>query len=168
MNKQEILDEIATLKERLNNLEKQYDFFNSPYKRWRAERGGGYYLISAVGSIRYDNENEAIVDGLHYDIGNYFKTEKEAEFEVERLKVIAELKEYATPVNEFDWNNSLEKKYTILLESDEVRVDYFISCQTSDLYFKTKEQAKNAIESVGEDRIIKYYFRRGETNGNSN
>ncbi len=168
MNRQEILEEIAELKERLDSLEKKYDSFNPPNKRWRAKQGDGYYLISAVGSIRYDKENEAAIDGLHYDIGNYFKTEEEAEFEIERLKVIAELRDWATLPSEFNWDDCYDKKYMILLESDEVKVGFYALHQSSDLYFKTKEQALSAIEAVGEERIIKYYFRRGENNGDTN
>ena len=35
MDKQEILNEIAELKERLNGLEKMYDSLTPPNKRWR-------------------------------------------------------------------------------------------------------------------------------------
>ena len=164
MNKQEILAEMAELKERLNKLEKMYDSFNPPNKRWRAKQGDGYYLISAVGSIHYYNENEATMDGLHYDIGNYFKTEKEAEFEIERLKVIAELKEWATPISEFDWKDYTQEKYVIILENNYLRADFFYSLQICGLYFESREIAEYAIKAVGEERIIKYYFRRGENN----
>ena len=168
MNRQEILADIEALKERLNKLEKMYDSLTTPNKRWRAKKDDDYYFISAEGSAYLDRENEVIVDGLHYDIGNYFKTEEEAKFEVERLKVIAELKEWATPISEFNWNDNTQKKYVIILENNYLRVDFFCSLQTCDLYFESREIAENAIEAVGKERIIKYYFRRGENNADSN
>lgn len=171
MNKQEILEEIATLKEKLNNLEKMYDSLTLPNKRWRAEVGEDYYFISA--GLCLDRERSTSTDNARYELGNYFETREQAEFEAERLKVIAELREYATPVNEFNWSNDFENKYEINVENNKegnisLIVDDWHTYQFSDLYFASEELAKNAIESVGEDRIIKYYFRRGEKNGISN
>lgn len=160
MNREEILEEISELKERLNNLEKQYDSITLPNKRWSAEIGCSYYYITARGLVEAKTEAGLDLDNSRYEFGNYFRTREQAEFEAERLKVITELREWATPANEFDWDNSEERKYTILLESNEVRVDFFSMYQSSDLYFKTKEQAEEAIRAVGKDRITKYYFRR--------
>ena len=167
MNRQEILDEIAVLKERLNKLEKMYDSLTPPNKRWRAEGGECYCYIGTDGMIYWNTEGKWDTDSIRYKFGNYFKTGEEAKFEIERLKVIAELREWATPAKTFDWDVCYDIKYMIILESNEVKVDYFTTFQSSDLYFKTREQAENAIEAVGRERLIKYYFRRGENNANS-
>lgn len=158
MNKQEILTEIEELKERLNSLEKMYNSVSD--KRWRGDKDDDYYFISALGTVYRDTENVKAVDNARYDIGNYFQTKEEAEFEAERLKVVTELREWATPISEFNWNDAAEKKYVILLELDEVKVDSFALYQISDLFFKTKEQAESAIRTVGKERILKYYFKR--------
>ena len=170
MNKQDILEEMAELKDRLNKLEKMYDSLTPPNKRWRAEKDDVYYFITTGGKLSCDTENVVDLDDLRYAIGNYFKTEGEAEFEVERLKVIAELKEWATPVNDFDWHDDKQNKYILAFNdclTDPLTVDFYYTNQVSDLCFQSEEVAKSAIESVGEDRIIKYYFRRGEINGNN-
>lgn len=163
MNKQEILNEIIELRGRLNDLEKIYNSLVPPSERWRGDKDDKYYFISAVGSIRFDTETEEGVDDSRYDIGNYFQGYEDAEFEAERLKVIASLREWATPVDDFDWNNN-NKKYILEVrtkgEECFLAIDYDYVYQLSDLYFKTKEQAESAIKAVGEDRIIKYYFRR--------
>ena len=44
--------------------------------------------------------------------------------------------------------------------NNEGEVGFYYTNQVSDLYFESEEIAKRAIESIGEDRIIKYYFRR--------
>jgi hypothetical protein len=165
MNKQEILAEITELKDRLNKLEKMYDSSTLPNKRWSAEIGYSYYYITASGLIESKTEAGLALDNSRYEFGNYFRTEEEAEFEIERLKVIAELKEWATPISEFNWVDSNERKYTLEIKSTEENIHltvafYYGSIQTSDLCFQSEEVAKSAIESVGEDRIIKYYFRR--------
>lgn len=179
MNRQEVLEKIAELKdrlnnqekitielkERLNNLEKQYEALTPSNKKWRAKKDDDYYFIRAEGTVCFDRENEAIVDNSRYDTGNYFKTREEAEFEAERLKVIAELREFATPISEFDWNDPREDKYVLEFQTEEgnnfLMIDCWHTCQFSDLCFESEEAAKAAIESIGEDRIIKYYFRRG-------
>lgn len=168
MNRQEILEEITELKERLNKLEKMVDSSTLPNKRWRAKKDDEYYFIGTAGSINHDTENVVALDDLRYAIGNYFKTEEQAEFEVERLKVIAELREWATPISEFNCEDSRKKKYVIVNinkgENSYLAVDFFYTNQVCDLCFQSEEVAKSAIESVGEDRIIKYFFRRGENN----
>ena len=160
MNKQEILEEIAELKERLNNLEKEYDSLTPPNKRWRANKGNYYYYIKETGEIGCNTEDEMYGDNLCYTIGNYFKTREEAKFESERLKVIIELREWAIPAdNDFSWKTDIIK-YIIALSEDIVSVGKYYSYQPSDLVFASEEMAKNAIEAVGEERILKYYFRR--------
>lgn len=163
MNKQEIENKIQDMERELEELKeelKQKEFLPLPNKRWRGVTDDKYYYIGVEGAIRSCTEDAHVIDGLRYDFGNYFRTEEEARFEVERLKVIAELREYATSANDFDWKDSYNKKYMIVLESDEVKADYFCSCQTSDLYFKSKEQAEDAIRAIGRERLVKYYFRR--------
>lgn len=162
MNKQEILDEIAELKERLNSLEKMYNSLTPPNKRWRAKKGDCYYYMNHAGAICSDTEGEQIKDTHRYRIGNYFETVYDADFERERLKVIAELREWATPADDFDFtfNTNEIKKYIIVLESDKITVEKYYAYQPSELCFISREMATNAINAVGEERIIKYYFRK--------
>lgn len=160
MNRQEILTEIAELKEKLNNLEKMYASLTPSNKRWRAEIGDDYCYIENEGSICADSEHGHTVDTSRYIIGNYFETKEEAEFELERLKVIAELKEWATPADNFDWK-SLNTKYIMVCNPDrKIVIDFYTSYQFSDLCFMSREVAENAIKAVGKERIVKYYFRR--------
>lgn len=142
-----------------------YDSLTPPNKRWRAKKGDYYYFIVLGGTVRVAKEEEEELDNQRYTISNYFKTREEAEFEVERLKVIAELREWATPVDEFDWSNATENKYHIHLKNDTAEkfwlvVDAWGKYQFSDLAFASEKIAREAIEAVGEERIIKYYFRR--------
>ena len=169
MNSQDILKEMEELRERLDSLEKLYDSLTSPNKRWRANKGGFYYCISDDywDLVETDREDNSVIDDLRYIIGNYFETRKEAEFEVKRLKVISELKEWTTPINDFDWNNMDVQKYFISLKLDKIMINSFSTYQVSDLVFASREAAKKAIETIGENRIIKYYFRRGEKNADS-
>lgn len=58
------------------------DVVNEKYgipKRWRAERGEKYFLVSASGLIEFRIETDGPYDNLKYNLGNYFKTKEEAE-----------------------------------------------------------------------------------------
>lgn len=81
-------------------------------KIWKPKYDEGYYASDSSGAVLETTWNTEI-DEQMYDIGNCFKTKKEAEFEVERLKVIAELKRYAQEHNEceVDWSNANQFKY---------------------------------------------------------
>lgn len=142
-----------------------YDSLTPPNKRWRAKKGDYYYFIVLGGTVRVVKEEEEELDNQRYAISNYFKTEEEAEFEVERLKVIAELREWATPVDEFNWGNENECKCVLQIKNFNdgncwLIIDVLQRYQFSDLVFASEKIAREAIEAVGEERIIKYYFRR--------
>ena len=97
-------------------------------------------------------------DEKRLSIGNAFHTKKEAEFALEKLKVIHELKQFAEPKNAvWDFN---EYHYVICYDCTGDRIDYNCSPidKYSDITFATEEMARKAVKAVGEDRIKKYYF----------
>lgn len=83
-------------------------------KVWKPECDKNYWIINGfrVVNSSWDNDN---VDYRRYEIGNCFKTEKEAKFALEKLKVETELRRFAEENNEceIDWIASLEDKFTI-------------------------------------------------------
>lgn len=91
-------------------------------------------------------------------IGNAFHTKKEAEFALEKLKVIHELKQFAEPKNAV-WNFG-EYHHVIYYDCTNMVIDYNYSIINKyvDITFATEEMARKAVEAVGEDRIKKYYF----------
>ena len=129
-------------------------------KRWRAEENGTYYFINPYLDTMQDIEKYANVDNQCYKIGNYFKTKEEAEFEKEKILVYQELKDYALEHNEceFDWSNKYQYKY-YLFYNVRVSVGFNnISRYPCKIYFTSREIARDAINSIGEDRIKKYIF----------
>lgn len=85
-------------------------------------------------------------------------TKEEAEFALERLKVIHELKQFAEPKNTV-WDFT-EYHYIICYDYTGDRINYGCSSimKYFDINFATEEMARKAVEAVGEDRIKKYYF----------
>ena len=132
-------------------------------KRWRGEKNDHYYFITNSGMIAEDFKNESAYDKHLYQLGNYFKTKEEAEFELNRRLVYQELKDYALEHNkiDIDWYDTEKCKWSI-------RYDYYRDCFTvsswwyyqelGQIYFSSQDIALDAIKVVGRDRIKKYLF----------
>lgn len=135
----------------------------SPKKRWRGERNNHYYFISGAGGIGKGREDKVAYDSNRYQLGNYFKTKEEAEFELNRRLVYQELKDYALEHNEmgFDWKNSEQEKWVISYDNQIECLVCRYRCALSDIgqiYFSSCKIAQEAVKTVGEDRIKKYLF----------
>lgn len=69
-----------------SDLEKFIDYINKKYrKRWRAEENRKYYYINSVDNIYATIEEKYDLDNERYELGNYFKTEKDAQKVKEEL-----------------------------------------------------------------------------------
>ena len=131
---------------------------------WKPKVGESYWSIrpwsGAVRTCYYDYK----VDGFAVSMGLCFQTEEQAEFMVKKLKVIHELEKFAFENNEkeIDWNDVNQTKYYLgMFQSDKIIAVFstYKWCYTTfNIYFTSKEIAKKAIETIGEDRIKKYYF----------
>lgn len=77
-------DEANKIKQKVKELNNKYGI----EERWRAERGRSYYYIDdeckAFGTYDY-RCNE---DNIRYELGNYFRTEEDAEKALEKIKQI--------------------------------------------------------------------------------
>ncbi len=130
----------------------------------KPKKGDRYYYIYHTGFIFYCGYSEDNMDRAIINIGNCFKTEEDAKYMVEKLKVIHELQKFANENNEkeIDWKNKTQYKYYLVYdtEDEELYVDYAVYCKREPLniYFTSSKIAKRAIEEIGEDRIKKYYF----------
>ena len=132
-------------------------------KRWRGERNNHYYFISDAGEIKKGREDKVAYDSSRYQLGNYFKTKEEAEFELNKRLVYQELKDYALEHNEMgiDWKKSEQEKWVISYDNQFKCLRYRIRYTLSDIgqiYFSSCEIAREAVKAIGEDRIEKYLF----------
>lgn len=141
----------------------------NPKKRWRAKKYTHYYSLLNSGEIWQETEGNHRNDNYRYRTGNYFKTREEAEFEREKCLVYQELKNYAIEHNEgkIDWNNAKQYKYYIYCYKGGIYIDNnnIIMC-LGQIYFTSIEIARNAINTIGEDRIKKYLFGLSNMNNN--
>lgn len=132
-------------------------------QEWRPQYGEKYWI---VGSNSVDVYMEVWHDGngdlLRYGIGNCFKSIEEAKFALEKLKVLAELRRFAKENNPPDFNimcEVTEKWYLYMSIRDmKVKKTSLYYCLPSEITFATATLADKAINTIGEDRLIKYYF----------
>ena len=127
---------------------------------FRPHFGEQYFYINERGEVDSLYNHNLKYDKMCYLIGNYFKTEEEAEFEGERLKVNAELKRMAKAWNtcEIDWEDEQQLKYYLRYSSEGISWASTSLLQTGTIYFTDKEACKAAIAFIGEERLKKYYF----------
>ena len=67
--------EFKSIKERVDKLNEKYGI----QKRWRAEQKKGYFYIHSNGLVDETMESYKTMDNQRYELGNYFRTEEEAQ-----------------------------------------------------------------------------------------
>lgn len=131
---------------------------NNKQCRWKPEVKEEYYNILGGSRIQINTNNNSIYDNGSISIGNKFKTREEAEFVLEKLKVIEELRQFEEPKDR-EWNNN---NCHFHIHYDTVVKTITIGCcsriKSNNIYFESREIAEQAIKSVGEDRIKKYFL----------
>ena len=140
---------LETLKRELEELKMKKE--NEP---WKPKDGDKYWLISHNGYVVQVRWMGDEAEDDIYAIGNVFKTREEAEFRIEQLTVEAELRRFARP---FDRD---EENWVINYDVDDnaIIVFRYHTVQCVNIHFASKEIAQKAIDTVGADRIKKYYF----------
>ena len=157
------MDNLST--DERNTLLKLIEKANKPKgKVWKPEIGERYYCIrcDTWNMINSYNWNDDSYDKRCYEIGNCFRTKEEAKFALEKQKVITELKRFALENNEceLDWNDYTTNKCCLYYNrrKSEINVSCNIFSQAAVIYFSSEKIAKEAIKTIGENRLKKYYF----------
>lgn len=131
-------------------------------KVWKPSLGDLYYYINSNGDIKLSYYNTRSIDKRC--IGNFFKTDDEADHMVEKLKVIKELQDFAIENRdeEIDWYDKEQDKWAICYDIEDKEIAYEsgkkIKSVPFNVYFATEQDCERAIKTIGEDRIKKYYF----------
>lgn len=140
---EELEKELLELKEQ---VKEQQEFPQSGERYWYSNGGG------MVNSCFWKSEQ---FDLNRYKIGNMFKTEKGAEFAVEKLKVEAELRKLS---DSWDLENT-QYTFSFDWECGEFKVEYPDYNQyPNSYYFYSIDDLQQTIKTVGKGRIKKYLF----------
>lgn len=148
---QEIKDLIEKIQQKITDIEDN----NKEDEDW-IKRDVSYYYINENGLIIKDFFNYDPDDFSRFDIGNIFRTEKEARSAVEKLKVIQELKQMTGPLR------TGKSHYLIQYDSMHDRLISVLYTERvvayGNFYFYDEAELYKAIDRIGEDRIKKYLF----------
>lgn len=128
-------------------------------KDWQPGAGELYYLILTHGFIDYTiYDSDSRVDNERLSFGNCFKTREEAQHMAEKIKIINKLRELSnTKFNEDD-----DRHYMIAYCKDDGELVsdfcYGLNSIPFNVFFKTREDCENAIDTIGVENLKKYYF----------
>ena len=100
-------------------------------------------------------------------IGLITLTEEELKFKIENMKVYEELKRFAKEFTDEEWHKYSIYKYYLYVNyvfsgEKTICIGESYLHKNSGLYFESKEKVREAIESIGEERIKKYYLGVGK------
>ena len=148
-----VQDEIKALKERIAELEEQAKDELFP------QEGDDYCYTTMLGRVCHGSWDNLNSETSMLELGNIYRTEEEAEFDVEKKKVESELRKFSRP-----FEPTVDNYYIVF----NTKTGYlgagsrgYITSQGV-IYFESEEKVQQAIKSVGEDRIKKYIFGVGE------
>lgn len=127
-------------------------------RNWQPKQSEIYYSILANGSIdytTYDSNNR--IDKQRLSSGNCFKTGEEAQYMLEKIKIINKLRELSNikcseNKNKYFIYYNFRENRVLCGETNLCKLSPFEAC------FKTAEECKEAIKTIGEDNLKKYYF----------
>ena len=117
--------------------------------------GDEYWVVSGNGEISRQQWDDYPCDKIALENNAIFKTQEEAEFEAERLKVLRSLEKLGREFKPYHSN------YMIIFSHEGgLKINGYRTTAVSygKYYFDNVEEAKQAIEKIGKDRIKKYLF----------
>lgn len=170
MNNSELMQEVENLKSRIEELEKELEKVgNEDEEKYPAE-GTTIYFLNAFGSVAWDSwggwirEDSSKCMKLLFDSGRIFLTEEAAEEFAEVQRVEDELFALADDRNK--WDEHLPHYYLFYdYDSQLCNITYVWYMKKSIPYFASEESAKKAVETVGEERVIKWLtYKRARGN----
>lgn len=165
MNEQITIHLDNLTEEEREQFKKLLEKVNKENRVWKPEDREKYYYIDGYSCVVEDTWEGLEVDIDRFDIGNAFKTKEEAKIALERARVKTELQRYALEHNETlreKWDREgTYQHYSIVFDNEKKKIatiDAYFLQEESTTYFTSREIAYNAIEAVGEERILKYIF----------
>lgn len=155
---EELLKELEEAKQKIAEIEKKIEEKKAETGRWKLQEGDIYWFINDTGQAIKDRWTNHPYDRGRYAIGNCYQTKEECEFAIEKLKVIAELKEYEEPKNSVWDEKSVHYYIYYNYFIEKVDIGWVQMAKQNEIYFESREKVQQALDAVGEQRIKKYYL----------
>lgn len=153
----ELEAELEESKKELAALKENY-ISDEAEGRWIPREGELYYTICAIGEVNAQHFNGDL-DLDMWNIGNCFKTLREAEFMIEKLKVYAQLRKYTESKDRYWGNGTIHYCLSYDYYTDEIFISSYETISTGcNFYFGTKDAAEAAIKAIGAEKLKTYLF----------
>ena len=146
--------------EKFNILESDWFEETTKCKRWRAKLGETYYYLDSDGGVCDDEEQCFPLDDRCFSIGNYFKTEEEAQKAAEWLKAFTILRD-DTKGFKPDWKDGGQLRWGVEYNYDTNRLSVYLTfgIQCGVIYFASRDDAEESIKT--HERQWRTFFNCG-------
>lgn len=138
---------LEEIKKKYEELGKEIELLEKKGSYWKPKAYDTYYSINGLGGVYTTECFEDSVNKEHFDNFNFYKTKEEAEHASERMKIFRQLDKLA------DGGNC----YLFFSRGNIVKY-YNEHTKGTPHTFSSEEKAQRAINIIGEDRLLKYYF----------
>lgn len=151
---------LEAIKQKQSELEAMIKAYEEQQEEAEFPKKGECYYCITSGGIKLYRCNDSWYDHYHIARGLFGKTKKEAEFKEECLKVFAEL-ERCGGVFRTKMNNGCE--FYLRLETYQPELNVGVKRWSNrgfapNMWFPTEETAQKALDTIGEERLLKYWF----------
>lgn len=160
MNKTQLQQKIVDMEKQLAELKKELEKKDKGI--WEPKENEKYWTICDNGDVYSYNVGPDEDDEVFFKIGNYFKTQEEAEKMANYLKYTNLLRKYVEEHSEpLDWENNKQVKRYLWYnhERKEIDIGSDWARQQGTIHASSEEVLREAIEFVGEENLKKYVFQ---------
>lgn len=150
-----------TLEKNPEILKDWFEVAPEEYKRWRAGNNGKYWYLDGYGSVDYCYEDIGDEEDNSYDIGNYFRTEEEAEVYKEYLLARQVLLDDAEGGKCIEYGKNWHAYYDTITKTYHPvhSISYFYP---GIIYFRTEEALEKSLKEHEEQWKTVRKYEMGE------
>ena len=159
---QELEQNISSIKEELSKLEEKLKTFKLRVGRQMPEKGDIYYFLGgARTSVFEDKWANDSSDQQRFYLYNYFKTNEEAQRDIDRRLIRAKLNEIANRLNGgqvIQWNSAIQRKYYLNLDTGVSLILSFslIDKMEGTTYCLSEDFLDLVVDEIGEQELFDY------------
>ena len=145
--------------EQLNSIKKQIEVFEKENEKPKdvIDYENGWTINPLSGATSIYNYVGEIVECL-YALGLYRDTKEECEKLLKKMKIEHRLRQWAKMCKDkVNWSDGEQEKYYVYYGGT-IKIDYYNTVRSNEIYFTDKSILQKAIEDIGEQKLIDEYF----------
>lgn len=125
---------------------------------WRPRTTDKYWLVNTFGQVDFDFWDGGCIDNARYELGNCYRTEKEAEHAKKVQIARTKIKRSSNFVP--DWDNKCQEKFFVYLNhfAKYLDVGNTVSYNTIGqiVFYQTRKEAERAIEELKQEYFLHF------------